>query len=277
MEAFELRLWDGRIGRWFTIDPYHEFFSPYVGMGNNPINLIDPDGGSTEPPTEPGTCAGDIWYDVQGGASYEWDGANWHSDMGGNHQLEGVVLGTNVNTRLNFFEVDSGRSRRQLPGEYMKTNTPWMTLAESQIGIQELTNNNDGIDVEKYLQSCGLKKGQPWCAAFVNWTLEESGIEGVKVNPAYSLNWNTWGQGLSEPAYGAIATMKRKGGGHIGFVAGKTPSGRIILLGGNQSDMVKLESFKASKILHYRYPEGYTPSQNALPIISNINVNTKMN
>jgi RHS repeat-associated protein len=47
MEAFELRLWDGRIGRWLTVDPYHEFFSPYVGMGNNPISLIDPDGGST--------------------------------------------------------------------------------------------------------------------------------------------------------------------------------------------------------------------------------------
>ena len=50
MEAFELRLCVGRIGRWLTIDPYHEFFSPYVGMGNNPINLIDPDGGATTDP-----------------------------------------------------------------------------------------------------------------------------------------------------------------------------------------------------------------------------------
>jgi hypothetical protein len=48
MEAFELRLWDGRLGRWLTVDPYGEFFSPYVGMGNNPINLIDPDGGQTD-------------------------------------------------------------------------------------------------------------------------------------------------------------------------------------------------------------------------------------
>src|SRR5690606_34275909 len=48
MEAFELRLWDGRLGRWLTVDPYHEFHSPYVGMGNNPISLVDPDGGSTE-------------------------------------------------------------------------------------------------------------------------------------------------------------------------------------------------------------------------------------
>ncbi len=47
-EAFELRLWDSRIGRWLTTDPMHEFHSPYLGMGNNPINRIDPDGGETD-------------------------------------------------------------------------------------------------------------------------------------------------------------------------------------------------------------------------------------
>ncbi len=45
MEAFELRLWDGRIGRWLTVDPYGEFFSPYLGMGSRPTVAIDPDGG----------------------------------------------------------------------------------------------------------------------------------------------------------------------------------------------------------------------------------------
>lgn len=46
-EAFELRLWDSRIGRWLTTDPYGQYVSPYLGMGNDPINLIDPDGGFT--------------------------------------------------------------------------------------------------------------------------------------------------------------------------------------------------------------------------------------
>ena len=52
-EAFELRLWDSRIGRWLTTDPYGEFASPYLGMGNNPISLIDPDGGQTDCPDCP--------------------------------------------------------------------------------------------------------------------------------------------------------------------------------------------------------------------------------
>lgn len=49
-EAFQLRLWDARIGRWLTTDPKGEFSSPYLGMGNNPLNKIDPDGGSTASP-----------------------------------------------------------------------------------------------------------------------------------------------------------------------------------------------------------------------------------
>lgn len=44
-EAFELRLWDARIGRWLSPDPYNQFWSPYLGMGNNPTNGVDPDGG----------------------------------------------------------------------------------------------------------------------------------------------------------------------------------------------------------------------------------------
>lgn len=52
MEAFELRLWDIKIGRWLTTDPYGEFHSPYLGMGNNPISNIDPDGGLGNPVTD---------------------------------------------------------------------------------------------------------------------------------------------------------------------------------------------------------------------------------
>ncbi|WP_459211582.1 RHS repeat domain-containing protein [Aquimarina rhabdastrellae] len=44
-EAFELRLWDSRIGRWLTTDPAGQYDSPYMAMGNNPIIRIDPDGG----------------------------------------------------------------------------------------------------------------------------------------------------------------------------------------------------------------------------------------
>jgi RHS repeat-associated protein len=41
---FEARLYDSRIGRWLTTDPAGQFYSPYIGMGNDPIAGVDPDG-----------------------------------------------------------------------------------------------------------------------------------------------------------------------------------------------------------------------------------------
>ncbi|GAB3639158.1 hypothetical protein GCM10027422_47490 [Hymenobacter arcticus] len=48
-ESFELRLYNSRIGRWLSYDPEGQFNSPYVGMGNNPVSGVDPDGGWSGP------------------------------------------------------------------------------------------------------------------------------------------------------------------------------------------------------------------------------------
>ncbi|MEO8887305.1 MAG: CHAP domain-containing protein [Mucilaginibacter sp.] len=46
----------------------------------------------------------------------------------------------------------------------------------SQIGVRELTGHNDGKSVEMFLRYCGLSKGEPWCAAFVCWSLGQNRI-----------------------------------------------------------------------------------------------------
>ncbi len=46
--AFELRMYDSRIGRWQGYDPKRQFCSPYIGMGNEPVGSTDPDGGGTD-------------------------------------------------------------------------------------------------------------------------------------------------------------------------------------------------------------------------------------
>ncbi|WP_123877500.1 RHS repeat-associated core domain-containing protein [Flagellimonas maritima] len=45
LNAFELRMYDPRIMRWLSPDPYGQYKSPYIGMGNDPVNRVDPDGG----------------------------------------------------------------------------------------------------------------------------------------------------------------------------------------------------------------------------------------
>ncbi len=79
MEAFQLRLWDGRIGRWLSPDPMGQYASPYLGMGNNPITGIDIDGGFWQ---ELGNwVSGSGWnsnpalaYQAGGGNLYDWHG-----------------------------------------------------------------------------------------------------------------------------------------------------------------------------------------------------------
>jgi RHS repeat-associated protein len=46
---FELRMYNPRIGRWITMDPKGQFASPYIGIGNNPANGVDPDGSEWVP------------------------------------------------------------------------------------------------------------------------------------------------------------------------------------------------------------------------------------
>jgi RHS repeat-associated protein len=57
--AFELRLYDPRINRWMTTDPAKQYASPYMSMGNNWVNQVDPDG-AFSPPTD--------YYDKDSGA-----------------------------------------------------------------------------------------------------------------------------------------------------------------------------------------------------------------
>ncbi|WP_025739446.1 RHS repeat domain-containing protein [Aquimarina pacifica] len=57
--AFELRLYDPRINRWMTTDPAKQYASPYMSMGNNWANQVDPDG-AFSPPTD--------YYDKDSGA-----------------------------------------------------------------------------------------------------------------------------------------------------------------------------------------------------------------
>ena len=75
MEAFQLRLWDGRIGRWLSPDPYRQYDSPYLGMGNNPITGIDPDGG--------------FWQELGNWVS----GSGWNSNAALAYQANGGTLG----------------------------------------------------------------------------------------------------------------------------------------------------------------------------------------
>lgn len=61
-------------------------------------------------------------------------------------------------------------------------------IFSSQVGIKERTGKNDGTIVEGYLASVGLRKGNPWCAAFVYWAYNKAGVKGIP-RSGYCPNW----------------------------------------------------------------------------------------
>lgn len=54
------------------------------------------------------------------------------------------------------------------------------TIYTAELGVREYTGRNDGKRVEEYLAYVHLKKGSPWCAAFVCWALGRAGIENPR-------------------------------------------------------------------------------------------------
>jgi uncharacterized protein (TIGR02594 family) len=153
---------------------------------------------------------------------------------------------------------------------------PWMEIAwkeESKKLIE--TGNNKEIwkffRKTAYEKLMGTKneKGEPinertvsWCAAFVNWVMTEYGYKGIQTSYGYdavrAVKWAEWSEGkdIKKPVYGAIAVKTRKGGGHVGFVAGKKGNS-IIILGGNQSDKLQCSTYSVSDFFAYIVPMNY--------------------
>lgn len=50
----------------------------------------------------------------------------------------------------------------------------------AELGVREASNHNDGSRVEEYLHCVGLKKGSPWCAAYVCFCLGKAGIRNPR-------------------------------------------------------------------------------------------------
>lgn len=57
--SFTLRMYNPRFGKWMTVDPKSEFWSPYEGMGNDPVSKTDKDGGCAQ-------CSADAFAVSQG-------------------------------------------------------------------------------------------------------------------------------------------------------------------------------------------------------------------
>lgn len=98
----------------------------------------------------------------------------------------------------------------------------------------------------------------PWCAAYVNSVLQNSGIDGTGSLAARS--FLRFGTSTDDPSKGDVVVLARGSDpskGHVGFFDGyETINGKqyVRILGGNQDNTVSVKSYPASKVLAFRKP-----------------------
>ena len=135
-------------------------------------------------------------------------------------------------------------------------------IALSQYGQKEIEGNEDNKTILQYAAEAGhtwvSHDETPWCSIFVDWATMRAGVE--RSHSARAIDWLKVGKLTTTPQTGDIAVFKRGNdpkAGHVGiYIAEEVdghqkPTGYIYILGGNQSNQVKISLFPVSDALGF--------------------------
>ncbi|MDP8224497.1 MAG: TIGR02594 family protein [Candidatus Lernaella stagnicola] len=134
----------------------------------------------------------------------------------------------------------------------------WYGVALAELGQAEIAGPDHNPRIQEYLASSGLMyvaDETAWCAAFVNWCLQQAGLEGTERPNARS--FLAYGEPADTPRVGDIVVLWRIAPdhwtGHSAFYAGEE-NGDLLLLGGNQGDCVTVARYSKDRVLDIRRP-----------------------
>jgi putative modified peptide len=130
-----------------------------------------------------------------------------------------------------------------------------LSVAQSQRGVREIGDANTGPRVDQFLAAAKVAPGNPWCASFVTWSLEQAGHkmpgDGWAGVSTWVRNAEQGNSGLKvvsaeEARPGDIVAYDWGGhddfgaDGHIGFLDSNVKDGRFTALEGNNDDAVNV-------------------------------------
>jgi uncharacterized protein (TIGR02594 family) len=130
-----------------------------------------------------------------------------------------------------------GRWKPSAPAAPAASQEPkWMQEARARIGEKEIPGPRHNSWIANGWARLGAPwfndDETPWCGFFVAHCIDAAGLPYPSLFPR-ALAWSKWGKACP-PAVGAVVTFKRQGGGHVGFLVGKTPAIFTFLAGTNR-------------------------------------------
>ena len=129
-------------------------------------------------------------------------------------------------------------------------------IALAQYGIKEIAGAANNRTILDYAKESGFEwvnnDETPWCSIFANWV-------ALKADLPRSLNatarsWLGVGREVHNPELGDIVVFRRGTSaweGHVAFYINEE-DGFINVLGGNQSDQVRIAAYNKANLLGYR-------------------------
>lgn len=121
------------------------------------------------------------------------------------------------------------------------------SIAKRYVGLHERKHTR------KLTKAVGVNpRRTPWCGAFVGAVLKRAG-KPVPNGYMKASSWKRAGKrvSLKKARKGDVVVVKTKYGNHVGFYAGQK-KGRILLLGGNQSNQVRISGYRIGNVQSVR-------------------------
>lgn len=137
--------------------------------------------------------------------------------------------------------------------EWLKSETAPRILVQAvkQLGVKEFVGKEHNPIILGWAKNLGLERIYtndeiPWCGLFIAECCRAAGLEVVE-RPLWALNWNKFGNRVSDPMLGDVLTFKRNGGGHVGIYVGEDKT-HYHVLGGNQANAVNVVRIAKSRL-----------------------------
>lgn len=142
------------------------------------------------------------------------------------------------------------------PEKAMKAdvNSRIINIADDYIGLSERKHRRQLMNLFDFAFTRNIDPARtPWCAVFVNSVLKKSGKPTT--DSAQSISFLKWGKKTNSPVPGDVVVLRPGSRYHVGFYMGTVVRGGvryIKVLGGNQSNQVKISYYRPGSVVAYR-------------------------